>query len=448
MSQASEEKDRYLSSFELFQKSEGSAKGPSWAHPIRKAAISRFAELGFPTTRDEEWKYTSLAPILKVPFRHARLARNGLNAEALAHMTFGEVPCSRLVFVNGRYSRELSSLRSLPEGVKVESLASALNAGPKELEPHLARYASYDNHALVALNTAFMEDGAFVYIPEGQVVDEPIYLLFVSTAREEATVSYPRNLIVLEGDSQAMIIEGYIGLENEVYFTNAVTEIVAGENTVIDHYKLQRESGEAFHIATLQAHLERSSNFSSYSISLGGALVRNDVNATLEGEGIECTLNGLYMVTDQQHVDNHTRIDHLGPHCSSRELYKGVLDGRARGVFNGKIYVHKPAQKTDARQTNKNLLLSENALINTKPQLEIYADDVKCTHGSTVGQLDKDAIFYLRSRGIGLGAARSLLTYAFASDIVNRIKVEAIRVELDKLLATRFQKNLQDEEAL
>ena len=447
MSPASEEKGHYLSDFEWFERN-GAAKGPSWAHPIRKAAISRFAELGFPTTRDEEWKYTSLAPILKVPFRHARLASNGLNAEALAHMTFGEVPCSRLVFVNGRYSRELSSLRSLPEGVKVESLASALNAGPKELEPHLARYASYNNHALVALNTAFMEDGAFVYIPEGQVVDEPIYLLFVSTARGEATVSYPRNLIVLEGDSQAMIIEGYIGLENEVYFTNAVTEIVAGENAVIDHCKLQRESGEAFHIATLQAHLERSSNFSSYSIALGGALVRNDVNATLEGEGIECTLNGLYMVTDRQHVDNHTRIDHLRPHCSSRELYKGVLDGRARGVFNGKIYVHKPAQKTDARQTNKNLLLSENALINTKPQLEIYADDVKCTHGSTVGQLDKDAIFYLRSRGIGLGAARSLLTYAFASDIVNRIKVEAIRVELDKLLATRLQKNLQDEEAL
>jgi Fe-S cluster assembly protein SufD len=235
-----------------------------------------------------------------------------------------------------------------------------------------------------------------------------------------------------------MIIESYVGLNNALYFTNVVTEIVAGDNAVVAHYKLQRESEEAFHISTVQVSLSHNSNFSSHSIDLGGALVRNDVNAVLDGQGIECVLDGLYMVAGRQHVDNHTRIDHVKPHCSSRELYKGVLGGRSRGVFNGKIYVHKDAQKTDAKQTNKNLLLSEDAVINTKPQLEIYADDVKCTHGTTIGQLDQEAIFYLRSRGIDLEAARGLLTYAFASEMIGRIKVEPVRAQLEHLLLARL----------
>jgi len=259
--------------------------------------------------------------------------------------------------------------------------------------------------------------------------------------RGTATVSHPRNLILAGDDSQTMIVESYIGLNNALYFTNAVTEIVAGENAVVAHYKLQRESEEAFHISTVQASLNHSSNFSSHSIDLGGALVRNDVNAVLDGKGIECTLDGLYMVAGRQHVDNHTRIDHVKPHCSSRELYKGVLGGRSKGVFNGKIYVHKDAQKTDAKQTNKNLLLSEDAVINTKPQLEIYADDVKCTHGTTIGQLDQEAIFYLRSRGIDLEAARGLLTYAFASEMIGRIKVEPVRAQLEHLLLARLRKD-------
>lgn len=447
MLQSSEVKDHYLSSFELFEKN-GAAKGPSWIHPIRRAALSCFAELGFPTTRDEEWKYTNIAPIVKIPFKPGKFEINGLTADTIARVTFGELTGSQLVFVNGYYSRELSSLRPLPEGVRVGSLAAALDSDPTRVEPYLARYASYQDHALVALNTAFMEDGAFVYVPKGRIVDEPIYLVFVSTADGEATVSYPRNLIVVDNDSQAVIVESYVGSDSDVYFTNAVTEIVVGKHAVIDHYKVQRESEEAFHIATLQAHLERGSNFSSHSIAMGGALVRNDLNTELEGEGIECTLNGFYMVTGRQHVDNHTRVDHLKPHCSSRELYKGILDGKARGVFNGKIYVHKPAQKTDARQTNKNLLLSKDSLINTKPQLEICADDVKCTHGSTIGQLDQDAIFYLRSRGVGLKDARSLLTYAFARDIINRIKIEPVRAWLDDLLVTRLQKESQTKEAI
>jgi Fe-S cluster assembly protein SufD len=427
----------YLSNFSRLE--DGLAgSGQSWIHSIRKAAISRFAELGFPTTRDEEWKYTSVAPILNVVFKPAGYELNGLNSRTLARVGFGESVGSELVFVNGHYSRELSSPRPLPKGVKVGTLATALSTDRELVEPHLSRYAGTQDHPFVALNTAFMEDGAFLYLPKGKVIEEPIHLLFISTARKEATVSYPRNLIVAEGGSQATILESYMGLEKGVYFTNAVTEIVVGENAGIDHYKLQRESEEAFHIATLQVQQGRSSRFSSHSIGWGGALVRNDINSVLDGEGCECILNGLYLGTGQQHVDNHTRIDHVKPHCSSRELYKGVLDGKARGVFSGKIVVHKAAHKSDGKQTNKNLLLSEDALIDTKPQLEINNNDVKCAHGSTIGRLDEDSIFYLRSRGIGLELARSLLTYAFVSDIIGRIKIEPVRRQLDAILLTRL----------
>jgi Fe-S cluster assembly protein SufD len=441
MVQVLTEKNNYLADFERFEHN-GAAQDPLWIQRIRQAAISRFAELGFPTPRDEEWKYTDVTPVAKTRFRPAEYEFNSLTAETLAPATLGELASAQLVFVNGRYSRQLSLLRSLPEGVKVGNLAAVFHTGPARVEPHLARYASYQDHAFVALNTAFMEDGAFIYVPPGKVVEGPIHLLFVSTAREKGVVLHPRNLIVVEQNSQATIVESYVGLEHNAYFTNVVTELVAGENTVINHYKLELESEKAFHIATLESQLGRSSNFSSYSIALGGALVRNDLNAVLAGEGSACSLDGLYLVSGRQHVDNHTRIDHVKPHCSSRELYKGILDGKSRGVFSGKIYVHKLAQKTDAKQINRNLLLSEDALVDTKPQLEIYNDDVKCTHGSTIGQLDQDSLFYLRSRGLGLEAARGLLTYAFASEIISRMKVEPIRARLENLLTEKLQKAL------
>ena len=260
-----------------------------------------------------------------------------------------------------------------------------------------------DNHAFVALNTAALEDGAFVHIPRSAVVEEPIHLLFVSTAHDGPTVSHPRTLILAGENSQATIVESYAGPAGQVYFTNAVTEVVVGENAVVDHYKVQRESVKAFHIATMQVQLARSANFSSHSIGLGGLLVRNDANAVSRRRRLECTLNGLYMASDRQLVDNHTAIDHAMPHCNSHEVYKGILDGHARGVFNGKIFVRQDAQKTDAKQTNQTLLLSNDAQINTKPQLEIFADDVQCTHGATIGQLSDDALFYLRARGIPQG---------------------------------------------
>jgi Fe-S cluster assembly protein SufD len=431
-----EEKDTYLSSFAQFEK-QTAAQGPAWLQRLRTATIDRFAELGFPTLKDEEWRFTNLAPLTRVPFQLAsvfELDRPGTAAFARIVPEPAKSKSTRLVFVNGRYAPKLSSLRPLPDGTIVDSLAAVLDAHPEWVEPYLARYADYDEHTFVALNTAFLQDGAFVSIAKGKVLAEPIHLVFVSTANGEPAVSHPRNLILAGVNSQATIVESYVGLVTDVYFTNAVTEIIAAENAVLDHYQLQQESTEAFHIATLQVHLGRSSNFASHSIALGGSLARNDVNAVLDAEGVECTLNGLYLATGRQLIDNHTRIDHAKPHCASHELYKGILDGKARGVFNGKIYVHQDAQKTDAKQTNKTLLLSEDAVINTKPQLEIYADDVKCTHGATIGQLAEEAIFYLRSRGIGRAEARSLLTYAFANDIISRIKVEPLRARLEAIL--------------
>jgi Fe-S cluster assembly protein SufD len=363
---------------------------------------------------------------------------------------------------------------SLPAGVRATNLATAFADEPRLLEQHLARYADYQDHAFVALNTAFMEDGGFVHVPKGVILEKPIYLLFISTREDRPSVSHSRNLILIERESQATIIEGYIGLDgvaesrnsklesrnsklenrpasglanfefpvssfgHQVYFTNAVTEIVVGEGAVVHHAKLQQESERAFHIATVQIEQERSSNVTNHSVALGGALVREDTNVVLDGEGAENLLNGLYVVAGSQHVDNHTVIDHAKPHCNSREVYKGVLDGASQGVFNGKIIVRKDAQKTDAKQSNKNLLLSEDAVINTKPQLEIYADDVKCTHGATVGQIDPDAIFYLRSRGIGLEEARSLLTYAFANDVLGRINYQPLRDKLKDALFARL----------
>jgi Fe-S cluster assembly protein SufD len=433
-----EETEGYLDSFQRFEKDVGPDARPA-VHRHRKAAIARFAELGFPTLRDEEWQFTNLAPLTKIPFELAGTARDVPEADEVERATFSLREGHRLAFVNGRYVRELSSLRPLPEGVYVGSLAAALGNRSESVEPYLARYADYRGHALTALNTAFLRDGAFVHIARGKVVTEPIHLVFLSTAPGEPTVSHPRTLIVADVNSQATLIESYVGLREEIYFTNAVSEVYLGENAVIDHYKVTRESREGFHIATLQVQQERSSNFSSHSITLDGGLVRNDVNAVLGAEGSECTLNGLYLAAGRQLVDNHTRIDHAKPHCASHELYKGILDGKAHGVFNGKIFVHQDAQKTDAKQTNKTLLLSEDAVINTKPQLEIYADDVKCTHGATIGQLAEEAIFYLRSRGIGRAEARSLLTYAFANDIVSRIKVAPVRANLEHVLLAAQQ---------
>ena len=373
----------------------------SFLEHIREDAKQRFVDLGYPTTHDEDWRFTNVAPIARTAFVPA--GRTGLLA------------CP------------------LPNGVEISKLSEA---PPELIEAHLARYASYQTNAFVALNTANFQDGLLIRIAKGAVIEEPIHLVFESAANGKPTASHPRTLIVAGADSQATIVETYSG-SGGAYFTNPVTEIVAGDHAVIDHYKLQTESDRAFHVSTLQVHVGRDTNFSSHSLSFGGALVRNDVNAVLS-EGSECTLNGLYLVAGEQHIDNHTSIDHAKPHAASHELYKGILDGKSSAVFSGKILVRKDAQKTDAKQTNKNLVLSEDAVINTKPELQILADDVRCTHGATIGQLDPEGIFYLQSRGIGLADARNLLIYAFARDIVDRIKVPSLRDRLEKLLLEKL----------
>jgi Fe-S cluster assembly protein SufD len=460
----------YLADWEAFRR-ELPADEPAWLAALRRSAIERFAVLGFPTVRQEEWRFTNLTPLARAAFRRLPPAPDPsqptadpydvlspVTAEDLAPWIFEAA--ARLVFVDGRLSRQLSTFGGgrweLPAGVVVESLAAALEREPRRLAPYLGRHTAFQEQPFVALNTAFLRDGALVIVPPHVVVAGPIHLLYLSTpgafagaaagsqgrghslhgGAPHATVSYPRNLIVAEEGSQVTVVETYAG--TGAYWSCGVTELIAGAGAVIDHCKVQRESRDAFHLATFQLYAGRGSAISSHSVSLGGALVRNDVNALLDGEGIDCILNGLYLAEGRQVVDNHMRVEHAKPHCSSHELYKGILDGKARSVFNGLIHVHPGAQKTDAKQSNRNLLLSADAIANSNPRLEIFADDVRCTHGSTVGQLDDDAIFYLRSRGIGEDAARSLLTYAFASDVLARIKVEPVRHDLEEVLFARL----------
>ena len=421
-----------------FERSIQDAAGSAGAD-LRKTAMSAFLAKGFPARRDEEWRFTDIRPITQTAFTLAGFEQQNVSADALGAALFPELKCSRLVFVNGHYTPALSHLESLPAGVTVGSLADALARGDQAALRPLISHANTDSAAFTALNTAFVEDGAFVHVGRSAVVPDPILLVYVSNPGATPTVSHPRALIHAEANSQVTVVESYVGATEGVYFTNAVVDIIGEENSVVDHYKLNREASGAYHIATTQIELGRGANFTSHSITLGGQIVRNDFNAGLRGEGIECTLNGLYIGRNQQIIDNHTSIDHAMPHCDSHEIYKGILDGQARGVFNGKIFVRLDAQKTDAKQTNQTLLLSDEAAVNTKPQLEILADDVRCTHGATIGQLNADALFYLRSRGIGKEQARALLTFAFANDIVNRIKVEPVRLALERALLTELK---------
>ena len=434
MTAVMQEKNRYLEHFSSF---EPQVAGRDWApfQPVRRAAMARFMDLGFPTTQDEDWRFTNVAAIAKTVF--ALSAEDGVTPGKgdLGPFTFGAAACCQLVFVNGRYSPGLSFLPPLPGGVVVSNLAGALTMYPDLIEAHLARYADYQWDAFTALNTAFMEDGAFIHIRRGTVLEGPIHLLYVSTQTAIPVITHPRNLIVASEDTQAAIVEDYVSLGDDIGFSNGVTEMVVGQNGVLSHYFIERESPQAFNVSTLRIQQGRSSNVASHSVLVGGALVRNNVHPVMAGEGAECLINGLFMATGKQHMDNYMRVEHASPHCDSRQFYHGILDGFSRGVFHGRIVVHKDAQKTDAKQTNRNLLLSEHAQIDTKPQLEIYADDVKCTHGATIGQVNEEAIFYLRSRGIAKEAARAILLFAFAQESLQRMKAEPIRKHLEEVVS-------------
>lgn len=436
-------KDWYLTNFELFEKSLN-GEVLSSLHDIRKSAITRFAELGFPTTKNEEWKYTDISPLTKYHFKPVlKYSLNGLTVRDVQRFTFHDLPSFRVVCVNGNFSQELSTLSGLPRSVRIESLADALQSDLTIVQKYLAKFANYKNDAFTALSTAFLHDGVFISIPDSIILKTPIHVMFISTGSDAEFVSHPRSLTVVGKNAQASILESYVSLSNTSYFTNTVSEIILGENAILEHDRIQFESDRAFHISTVQVQQERNSNFTSNSVAFGGLLVRNNINSVLDGEGAECTLNGLYLGTGSQLIDTHTTIDHAKPHCPSHELYKGILSGKSKGVFNGKIKVRKDAQKTDAKQTNKNLVLSDEASIDTKPQLEIFANDVKCTHGATIGQLDEDAIFYLRSRGVSLEKARDILIYAFASDVIDRIKIEPLREQLHEIIHDRLEHERQ-----
>jgi Fe-S cluster assembly protein SufD len=399
---------------------------PSWLSLVRREAFERFLDRGFPTTNDEDWRFTSVAPLTSMEF--SLDAGNGReHGSSLVRSHLGEDwKRHEIVFVNGRFSPELSAIGELPPGVVVESLASALESYPEEVEAVLSLIPAASATVFSDLNRAFLADGAFVLVPEGVVVERPVHIVHVSSA-ERPAVSHPHHIVLLERGAELRLVESYLGDDGPSYFTNAAAEIVAASGANVDHYRIQREGESTFHVGSQRLLQAAGAVLQNYSLSLGARIARVDIHSLLDGEGADLTLNGLYVVKGTQHVDHHTVIDHKKPHGTSRELYKGVLDDAASGVFNGRIIVRPGAQKTNAQQTNKNLLLSEEALVNTNPQLEIEADDVKCSHGATIGQLDKDALFYLRSRGIGREEATSILTRGFIADLSERIRLAPVR---------------------
>jgi Fe-S cluster assembly protein SufD len=439
------EKENFFSAYRIFAKSRED-KDPQWLIQLREKAGDQFSRIDFPTTHDEEWKYTNVAPILRVPYRQSfELGLEDVSSASIIPSTFAESSGSQMVFVNGLFARALSNLQNLPRGITAGNLSEVAEVSGGEsriVRDHLGVYADYRDRAFTALNTALASDGAFVYVPKGKVVETPIHILFVSQGNEPV-ISHPRVLVVADEGSILTVIESYLSLADQVYFTNGVAEVFAARGSVVTHYRVQEESVRAFHIATTQVFQEHESSYSSYAFSLGGEISRHDLNVVLSGEHIETTIDGLYVVEGKQHVDNHTTLDHLHPHCRSQQLYKGILDGKSRAVFNGKVFVREGALLTDAHQLNKNLLLSSDATVNTKPQLEIFADDVKCAHGATVGQLEDEELFYLASRGITPECARALLTYGFAEDVICKIKLKPLRERLDIKVLEKLHQSLE-----
>jgi Fe-S cluster assembly protein SufD len=423
---------RYAECFGGFEKSAAS-HDLAWLRKLRQDGFARFSESGFPTTRDEDWRFTNPGAIAKTSFHLARNGHSLATSKEIDQFRIPGVGC-QLVFVDGRFSEKLSSIGKLPAGVKVGSLAAEIARNPAGVETHLGRYLNLQRDAFGALNTAFLEDGAYVHIAKGVVAENPIAVLYVSVQHDSPTVNHPRNLVVAEENSQVTFVEDYVSLGEGEAFCNTVTELVAGDHSVVSHYMIEREHTGAFNVSTLRIQQGRTADVASHSVLLGGALVRNNVHPVLAGEGGECLINGLFIGSGRQHLDNYMLVEHASPHCGSRQFYNGILDGHAHGVFHGRIIVHKDAQKTDAKQTNRNLLLSDSAQIDTKPQLEIYADDVKCTHGATIGQMEENALFYLRSRGIDEVSARRLLLVAFASECMDRMKEGPVRTHIEGLI--------------
>ena len=441
--QHSKEIEKYLTDHHSFE-SNGAGNAPSWLKELRSSALGQFAEQGFPTVKLEDWRFTNILPLTKTSFGYSSAkGLPTLTKNDIAKFVIKEASKSVLVFLNGRFQKSLSDLSAIPQGVVAGSLAECMALDGEVFRQNLNKHIPLQAHPFASLNTAFVSDGAFIHIRKGVTTAVPIHLLFIATnVNGEPVASYPRNLILVDEGAAATVVEDFFSLSDEVNFTNAVTEIGVGQKAAFDYIKIQRESEKAFHVGTMQVHQEGQSRFTAFSLALGGAIARNDINITIDGEGCQTMLDGLYIPSNDQLIDHHTFMDHRKPNCSSREIFKGIVSGSSRSVFNGKIFVQKEAQKTDSKQTNRNLLLSDKATVDTKPQLEIFADDVKCTHGATVGGLDPSTLFYAKSRAISEEASRALLTLGFASEVTDYINDAALRKYVDSLVVERLQKTV------
>lgn len=434
MAQVLATEDRYLTDFHTFE-SRLKPDEATWVHQIRRQAMSHFTELGFPTARrgNEKWKYTSVVPIAKANFVYPfDVNPEEVSAASIRQLAPWDDSWVNLVFVNGHYSEALSTGPVQNNGARAVNLADAVASTPDLVENHLARYATLEDDAFTSLNTAFLSDGAFVYVPDGDSLGSPLHLLFLSVDRSQPTISHPRVLVVAGRHTRLTMVESYVSLSHGPHFTNAVAEIVLGDGAEVEHYRLLMDNSEAFHVGTTRVHQGQDSSFSSTFLARGASLARNDLMVLLDAPGSSCFLRGLYMTSGSQHIDNYINIDHAKPHTTSRLYYKGVLDGKSRAVFGGTVLVRPDAQKADAQQSDKNLILSEEAEVDSKPSLLIYADDVKCSHGATAGHVDEENVLYMRSRGLDLKTAHRLLVRGFASEIIETVSLEAFKGFLDR----------------
>lgn len=410
--------------------------GVDWIQALRSDNARRFRELGLPTLRDEDWKYTNIKPITKKPFTPA--AGGDLSAADLEVFDIPDLDAHRIVLVDGVYAPGLSRLDGLEEGVQIRGLAELLDEDPSQVQPWLGRLSVDAEHGFRALNSAFLQDGAFIRVPDGRRIEKPVELCCVQSGEAGEIAAQPRHLVIAGEGSRLTLIERYLSVQDNRSLTNAITEVFAAADSQIEHYKLQQESARGYHVGSWLIQQQAGSRVSTHNVALGGAIARTDIRVRLEGAHAHCDLNGVYVLNGRQHVDNHTRVDHVEPDTSSNEFYKGVLDDRSRAVFHGRVVVHPDAQRSDARQQNRNLLLSRNAEVDTKPQLEIYADDVACSHGATVGQFSDEALYYMKTRGVDEQTARSLLTFAFANEIIDKFELTALRTYIEHQLASKM----------
>lgn len=426
-------RDWYISNFQDFE-SKLNGQSKTFLHDIRKDALTKLKDLHFPTIKDEEWKYTNIAPLMKENFvLPEKVEATKIDEEFIYKNSFTDFDYDRIVFINGKFSPQFSIIGELPKGAVIGSLAKAITENTEIVKKYIGKYSKVE-HAFTAMNQTYSTDGLFVYLPEGKMLERPLQVFFVNGNENEKILSIPRNLVIAESGSSGKIIVNYVGVNNNSYFTNTLSEIHVDVNANLDYIKIQSEKKNSFHIDKTDIYQDKGSIFNHYSFAFGAALSRTDISSVLDNENIECHFYGIYLGKDKQHLDHHTFVDHAKPNCMSNEVYKGILDDESRGVFNGQILVRPDAQKTNAYQSNKTVLLSDKATIDTKPQLEIFANDVKCSHGATIGKLDEEAYFYIRSRGVEDKIAQSMLIHAFAADVIEAVNIEQLRDQLNHKL--------------